>query len=123
MHPTEAHGALLTNHECEQGVTLEGPTELYFINLREQGSGGSGSWDKRALLGVTIRSANLIRTDHLCSSPPTPVGQETLDASRECKASGQGGEGRDAGERGAWRGLAPTGPELWQHLGDPTGPF
>lgn len=39
MHPTEARRSLLTNPEREQGVTLEGPTELYFVNPREWGSG------------------------------------------------------------------------------------
>lgn len=37
MHLTEARGSLLTNPECERGVTLEGPPERYFINPREEG--------------------------------------------------------------------------------------
>ena len=78
---------------------------------------GSESWGKEALLGYPPdqdRPSVLVPSD--------PVGQEALDASWEHKASGQGGESRGSGEKGAQHRLVPTGPETRQHQGASTVP-
>ena len=78
---------------------------------------GSESWGKEALLGYPPgqdRPSVLVRSD--------AVGQEALDASWEHKASGQGGESRGSGGKGAQHRLVPIGPETWQHQGASTVP-
>lgn len=114
-----------------KGVTLEGPAEPYFINPREWGRFVSnGEWgrfvsnaDVEGIRivgkagpsggGVTIRGANQIRREPLCSVPSHPRGPRGRDASRELMV-GRGG----AGEGGVWRGSVPTGPKTRQCSGD-----
>lgn len=77
MHPMGAHGSLLTNYVCEPRGDSWGSNRAILRSF-ESGDFSSREWrgsrscKKKALLGVTIRDADLIRDgpSEFCSLRP-----------------------------------------------------